>query len=286
MANGRRLRFAGWNARRDSDEGDDQAPCDRRLLPRVVAEVGSFRSFSDLFLEVGVSYFPFYPGDYQRDTSDLSLAEHGAYLILLCAYYSTGRLPAELQSLHRICRAMSKDERAAVSVVAQRFFPVNGNGERHNKRADAEIESREERAEIARANGARGGRPKRSRSKPSGLANDNPAGYPAGTQRGPQQEPSGKANHIHREDLPFASANGADGEAEDPAAFIFGAGLRLLTSAGNSEPSARAFLGKLRKQAGDGVVAAAVFRACEQKPSDPKAWLHAACVPKPRGVVV
>ena len=87
-------------------------------------------------------------------------------------------------------------------------------------------------------------------------------------------------------ELPSAKANGADPDSENPADFIFGAGLRLLTSAGNSEPSARAFLGKLRKQAGDSEVAAAVLRACEQKPSDPKAWLHAACVPKPRGVVV
>ena len=42
-----------------------------------------------------MNYFEFYVGDYARDTRHCSLAEHGAFLMLLSAYYATEKpLPA------------------------------------------------------------------------------------------------------------------------------------------------------------------------------------------------
>ena len=85
-------------------------------------------------------YFRMYPGDYRRDTSHLTLAEHGAYALLLCQYYATGKpLPADQQSLCRICSAQTPEEVAAVRTVADAFFAPNGDGLRHNKRADREL---------------------------------------------------------------------------------------------------------------------------------------------------
>lgn len=87
-----------------------------------------------------MNWYPRYYGDYMRDTAHLSLAEHGAYTKLLDHYYATGApIPASLESLHRVCSAMTPDERAAVDAVAEAFFPVNGDGMRHNKRADLEL---------------------------------------------------------------------------------------------------------------------------------------------------
>lgn len=87
-----------------------------------------------------MNYWRRYPGDYQRDTNHLSLAEHGAYTLLLDAYYSTEKpLPPDVPSLWRICHATERHEKAAVEAVANEFFPLNGDGRRHNARADRQL---------------------------------------------------------------------------------------------------------------------------------------------------
>jgi uncharacterized protein YdaU (DUF1376 family) len=87
-----------------------------------------------------VNFYPHYLGDYARDTSHLTLTEHGAYRMMLDTCYATEKpLPADKQALYRICKAFSAAERKAVDKVAEEFFPVNGDGSRHNTRADSEI---------------------------------------------------------------------------------------------------------------------------------------------------
>lgn len=132
-----------------------------------------------------MNYYERYCGDYGRDTMHLTLEEHGAYNLMLDTYYATERpLPADSESLFRICRAMSRQERASVMRVADQFFPLAEDGLRHNKRADREIADAQPRLAAARENGKRGGRPIKtqrvSESKPSGFENQNPAE----TQRG------------------------------------------------------------------------------------------------------
>lgn len=158
-----------------------------------------------------MNYYERYCGDYGRDTAHLSLGEHGAYTLLLDAYYSTERpLLPDFGALYRICRAMSKGEQASVRAVADEFFPIGEDGLRHNGRADRDIAKALPRIEKARRNGTHGGRPKKpsrnpagyeneTQQKPSGLPDGNPAGYPAETQPGEasphamHQPPSDKA---------------------------------------------------------------------------------------------
>ena len=144
-----------------------------------------------------MNYFEFYVGDYARDTRHCSLAEHGAFLMLLSAYYATEKpLPADYVALYRICSAMAPEEQAAVRSVADAFFPVAADGLRHNARADIEIPKALARIEKARTNGKRGGRPPK---EPSG----NPAGFDPVNRNGTQPltepltgiEPAGKAPH-------------------------------------------------------------------------------------------
>ena len=85
-----------------------------------------------------VIFYPRYPLDYQRDTSRLRLVHHGAYALLLDDYYVNGPLPPKIDDLCAICRATTAEERQAIESVADAFFPVNGDGLRHNKRADKE----------------------------------------------------------------------------------------------------------------------------------------------------
>lgn len=96
---------------------------------------------------MGDVYYERYPGDYARDTRRLSLAEHGAYTLLLDDYYSAdgGPLPAALEALYRVCGCQDDAERDAVKSVATKFFPVRKeDGLRHNKRADRQLTGRAE----------------------------------------------------------------------------------------------------------------------------------------------
>lgn len=175
-----------------------------------------------------MNYYERYMGDYQCDTAHLSLAEHGAYTLLLDVYYSTERgLPADEERLFRLCRAMTPEERQAVLSVAEQFFPIGDDGLRHNARADAEIARARPRIEAARANGKRGGRPKKTandaapaaeigkdetQQKPSGFADQNPVET--------QWKPSGKApqhqHHIKEEKISTANAVLVASKADDP----------------------------------------------------------------------
>lgn len=98
-----------------------------------------------------MNFYKHYLGDYARDTADLSILEHGAYRVLLDHYYAQlGIVPADLEKLYRVCRAHSAADRRAVSEIAERFFPVNGDGRRHNRRADEEIQKHAGQAEANR----------------------------------------------------------------------------------------------------------------------------------------
>lgn len=139
-----------------------------------------------------MNYFEFYPGDYMRDTADLSPTEHGCYLLLMCSYYSTERaLPSEYDALYRISHAHSKIEQVALRSVVERYFSIGDDGLRHNLRADQEIAKAQPRIRAARENGGKGGRPRNlkyeptgnppeTQQKPSGL----PVANPAETQPG------------------------------------------------------------------------------------------------------
>lgn len=103
-----------------------------------------------------MNFYLHYLGDYARDTKGLSLLEHGAYRVLLDHVYATEEhLPDDVQALYRIAGAMTPAERKAVDKVAEKFFPVNGDGRRHNKRAEEEISKAKVKSEKARASAER-----------------------------------------------------------------------------------------------------------------------------------
>lgn len=84
-----------------------------------------------------MNYYERHLGDYARDTAHLSLLEHGVYTLLLDRYYST-EAPIPVDQAHRIARARSRDEKAAVDAVLSEFFTQSPEGWR-NARCDAEI---------------------------------------------------------------------------------------------------------------------------------------------------
>lgn len=137
-----------------------------------------------------MNFYKRFMGDYARGTAHLSLAEHGAYSLLLDYYYATEKgLPDDIVALYRICRAFSTEEQQAVTSVADQYFPVCEDGLRHNSRADEQIEDDSLRIEVARENGKRGGRPKKTQGKPAGNQSENPVGFKNETQTEPRRNP-------------------------------------------------------------------------------------------------
>lgn len=137
-----------------------------------------------------MNYYERWVGDFQRDTGHLSCTEIGVYDRLLDHYYATeALLPVEYEALNRIARAMNKTERDAVKVIADQFFPINGQG-RCNPRADREIGKAQHRIEAAKKNGKKGGRkpkqkPNETKEEPNGF----PVGSPPATQPGVHHMP-------------------------------------------------------------------------------------------------
>jgi uncharacterized protein YdaU (DUF1376 family) len=119
-------------------------------------------------------YYRFFPGDYLRDTSGLSLMEHGAYNLLLHHYYSVeGCVKDEKPRLFRLCGAVLPEEQAAVIHVVDTYFPIV-NGKLTNKRADEEILGRHAFLEEQSRKGRLGGRPRNNPDESRGLSTVKP----------------------------------------------------------------------------------------------------------------
>jgi uncharacterized protein YdaU (DUF1376 family) len=67
-------------------------------------------------------WFPLYVGDYLADTMHLTTEEHGAYLLLLMAYWKNGKaLCDDHKKLASICR-MSLDAWSIAQASLKQFF--------------------------------------------------------------------------------------------------------------------------------------------------------------------
>ncbi len=133
-----------------------------------------------------MNYYPHHLGDYAKDTSHLSMTEHGAYRLLMDHYYATEHpLPADLVALCRIARASSKAEKAAVQTVSASFFSLK-NGFLEHKRVNVEILAYRRLKQRNIENGRFGGRPRKnpvgSQSVSSGFDLGNPNETEANSQ--------------------------------------------------------------------------------------------------------
>jgi len=114
-------------------------------------------------------WMPFYPADYISDTTDLTLREHGAYVLLILHYWKRGGLPDGeanasdlLPRCYRVCSASGPEDETAVRSVLTRFFTF-ANGRFHHKRVDQELEKANKISIVRAENGAKGGRTQRSK---------------------------------------------------------------------------------------------------------------------------
>lgn len=140
-------------------------------------------------------WMPLYVGDYLQDTTRLNTEQHGAYMLLLMDYWTNGALPdddAVLATVARLSRLRWKKHRPAL----EQFFIIR-DGQWHHKRVDAERDKANAFADKQRANGAKGGRPRKpdeGDAQPKQEAKRNPTQNPNETQTKPNPKPKQNPN--------------------------------------------------------------------------------------------
>lgn len=100
-------------------------------------------------------WMPLHIGDYHADTTHLTRDQHGAYLLLLMAYWRRGApLSSDDARLAAIAKATPAEWRKLKMVLAE-FFTEEG-GHWHQKRADDELAKAKRLTEVKQAAGRKG----------------------------------------------------------------------------------------------------------------------------------
>ena len=101
------------------------------------------------------AYMPLWIGDYLADTTHLTTEQHGAYLLLLMAYWRKGGpLPADEPTLARIAKMTTHKWKATRPILVALFLEEDGVW--RSKRADAELEKANALKAARSASGKRG----------------------------------------------------------------------------------------------------------------------------------
>lgn len=121
---------------------------------------------------LAMHYYQHHIGDYRRDTTHLSMLEHGAYRQLLdWSYLETDPVPLETEKVFRRLSAKTEDEQKAVLLVLEEFFTATEQGH-VQKRVLREKATYEAKSDRARQAGKLGGRPKKTEEVISGLSKE------------------------------------------------------------------------------------------------------------------
>jgi uncharacterized protein YdaU (DUF1376 family) len=111
-------------------------------------------------------YMPFHFGDYMADAGHLDMLEHGAYFLLIGAYWQRGGpLPANERVLRGIVKA-SPEQWVELAPIILPFFQER-DGLLHHKRIDDELAKALHRSSAARANAERLHSARRAGAKPT-----------------------------------------------------------------------------------------------------------------------
>lgn len=140
-------------------------------------------------------YFSFHIGDYKKDTFHLTQSEDLAYRRLLDLYYSTEK--PLIDDEKKLSRLIGMHQNADdVAQVLSDFFTLTDRGF-IQKRIEKEIARYHERADSARTNGKKGGRPRKPNPNPA-ITQSVILANPTLTQQEPNPNPAitgSKANH-------------------------------------------------------------------------------------------
>ncbi len=101
------------------------------------------------------TWMPMFWGDYLKDTGHLSTLEHGAYLLLIGHYWSSGApLPDDDAKLRRIAKVETAAQWKKIRPTVVSFFQVSRGAWRH-RRIDRELTAATKRSADAKAKAER-----------------------------------------------------------------------------------------------------------------------------------
>lgn len=203
---------------------------------------------------------PMYWDAYLADTTHLTTEEHGAYMLLLAAMWRrNGWVPDDDRDNARIL-GLTKAKWRRIKARLSGFLIFDG-GNISQKKLLETWKKTQEKIEVNRENGAKGGRPKKNENnhlaKPNGSVSD-------------------KRNETIPEPEPYNTlTNVSDGQAVDFTKEVFDRGVAFLGKYGTPEKSARSLIGKWRKQSGDTETFNALRDASKEGVTEPVSWITA-----------
>ena len=140
-------------------------------------------------------YYQKHIGDYRSATAHLDLLHHGVYQYLMeTCYMNEQPLPVEVAKVCRLCGARTQEEKEAVQNILDEFFTLTQAGW-VNSRVEKEINAYHANADKNRANGAKGGRPRKNKIQ------NNPVGFDSvsvGFEKDANSKPNQKATINHK----------------------------------------------------------------------------------------
>lgn len=157
-----------------------------------------------------MKYYSFNTGDYARDTRHLTNMEDLAYRRLIDLYYdSEEALSGNVKALAR--RISMRENEEEIEAVLEDFFIKQEDGTYRHNRIEKDIAIYHEKADLARKNGKKGGRPTKN---PKG-SGQQPTENPSGSQQEPTENPAGfqkepTENPVGLEDKPSGLSTGID----------------------------------------------------------------------------
>jgi uncharacterized protein YdaU (DUF1376 family) len=187
------------------------------------------------------AWMPLWIGDYLKDTSRLSLAEHGAYLKLLMDSWVNGPPSDDDAELCRVLGCLPSEWRRIRPKIAG-FFAISG-GVWNHKRLKAEKAGAVEASGKAAAKARQAAEARWHRGKgPDQTSETMP-------QAMLQALPEAMPQHMHEQcPSPVTYSSPTEKAVETPDARAWREGVALLTGHGRmKEGAARAFFGKLLK---------------------------------------
>lgn len=240
------------------------------------------------------AWMPLWIGAYLADTMKLTTQQHGAYLLLLIAYWRNhGPLDDDDEDLASTVKA-SASEWKKLRPKLEGFFTIEGGKWIHG-RADKELSAAGMRKAAASSKASKGAEARWGKTSKQATGN-----ALSSTTSNASSMPQALLEHVPKQcptpspiQIPSGSCSDPDGSGaaapppppsdlfDDPPPppdpppvkavdVIFGLGVPLLTKAGITEANARSFLGLQRRQArNDERVADAIRRAIEEQAIQP-----------------
>lgn len=230
-------------------------------------------------------YMPMWIADYLADTTHLDCRQHGAYFLLLCAYWQKqGPLPDNDRHLAAITKSTPHAWRAMRETLAE-FFTVSGGLWVH-KRVEAELKIARETIALAKNRGSVAANARWKNREATNTVRDQKAPNSANSE--PRTGCQSNAHALPEQCLTnaildsepiktLAIASAGPEPGQDPpivADGLWDRGVAILAKTGVQPRRARECLGRWAKLHGRDAVTSAIDRAEIENPAEPVAFFE------------